>query len=80
MVILSVVGELKLTFDHAIKDGCKLAGAAPQTVIPLDNTQATNSPALIWKIVLDSLLQQKIEFPAPTSLKEVLNLDFIGVT
>lgn len=70
--IISISGELRLAFDHAIKNGYKIAGVAPQIISAVENTQVTNSPALIWKFVLDTLLGENILFPVPTSLKEVL--------
>lgn len=74
LVVVNAVHELKLALDYAVSSGGKLAGAAPDDVDYSETMCDTDAALQVWRICIDVLLGESIEFPAPTSLMEVLKL------
>jgi hypothetical protein len=74
MTVVSVVHELKLALDFAESKGAKLAGAAPDSIEFPDPKKPIESALQLWRLCIDVLLGEGIDFPTPASLTDVLSL------
>ncbi len=74
LVVVNAVHELQLALDYAISTGGKLAGAAPDDIDFFAPMSETDSALQVWRVCIDVLLGERIDFPTPASLMEVQRL------
>jgi len=73
-VLISKAIELRYSFDNAINRNSKVAGAPPIHPDAGDIDTSEYSGNILWKIVVETLLGEGIDFPIPSSFKDVLKL------
>ncbi len=73
-VLISKAIELRHSFDNAIDQNSKVAGAPPiySPTSSIDISEYSGN--ILWKIVVETLLGEGIEFPTPSSFKDILKL------
>ena len=71
--VLGTARRVDYAFSMALRGEARVGGSPPAFESPAtrDEGRATRK---VWRVVVSTLLREQIEFPVPTSLKEVLRM------
>ncbi len=72
--IFMTLQELRLTTATAVKEGARIAGAAPCSVDDEEAKMMGREASQLWGLVVEELIDEKIVFPIPSEIRDVIEM------